>query len=77
MPALKKTKRQQTAANIKRLFKDGLNKKDWTQNHLAEVMHRRPALISKAFNEPFKRDFELLYDIADKLNVNLGEVFGR
>lgn len=77
MPALKKTKRQQTAANIKKLFKNALNEKDWTQQHLAELMHRRPALISKAFNEPFKRDFELLYDIADKLNVNLGEAFGR
>lgn len=76
MPKLKNTKRQQTAADIKCLFKMGLAKKDWTQSHLAKVMGKDPAIISKAFNDPFKRDFGLLYDIADKLNVNLGQALG-
>ena len=73
MPALKKTKRQQVAADIKCLFKTGLFKKGWTQAHLAELLHKSPAMVSLAFNEPFKRDFGFLYDIADKLGVNLGE----
>lgn len=73
MPALKKTKRQQTAIEIKKLFNGGLINKGWSQKHLAELMHKDPAMISKAFNEPFKRDFGFLYDIADKLGVNLGE----
>lgn len=76
MPALKKTKRQQAAINIKKLFRDGLIEKGWTQNHLAELMHKKPAVISKAFNDPFKRDFGFLYDIAEKLNVNLGDALG-
>ena len=76
MPALKKTKRQQTAADIKYLFKVGLLKKGWTQEHLAELMHKSPAMISMAFNDPFKRDFGFLYDIADKLGVNLGDALG-
>lgn len=76
MPALKKTKRQQAAIDIKCLFKMGLLRKGWTQKHLAELMHKEPAMISKAFNEPFKRDFGFLYDIADKLDVNLGDALG-
>ena len=76
MPTLKKTKRQQTAADIKYLFKMGLFRKGWTQAHLAELMHKSPAAISLAFNDPFKRDFGFLYDIADKLGVNLGDALG-
>ncbi|MEE0897675.1 MAG: helix-turn-helix transcriptional regulator [Acutalibacteraceae bacterium] len=76
MPKLKKTKRQQTAADIKYLFKSGLAKKDWTQEHLAKVMGKAPAVISRAFNDPFKRDFGLLYDIAEKLGVDLSKALG-
>lgn len=76
MPKLKKTARQQTAADIKCLFKMGLAKKEWTQGHLAKVMGKAPTVISRAFNDPFKRDFGLLYDIAEKLGVNLGDAIG-
>lgn len=76
MPKLKKTARQQTAADIKCLFKMGLAKKEWTQGHLAKVMGKTPTVISRAFNDPFKRDFGLLYDIAEKLGVDLGDAIG-
>lgn len=77
MPALRKSKKDQLAVEIKKLFTDGLIEKGWTQKHLAELMHKEPAMISKAFNEPFKRDFGFLYDIADKLDVNLGDAFKK
>lgn len=73
MPALRKTKKQQAAIEIKKLFHNGLLDKGWTQKHLAELMGRQEGVISKAFNHPFRREFELLYDIADKLGVNLGD----
>lgn len=76
MPKLKKTNRQQIAANVKYLFKIGLLKKDWTQEHLAKVMGKEPAMISKAFNDPFKRKLGFLCDIADKLDVNLSDALG-
>ena len=73
MPALRKTKKQAAAIEIKILFHNGLLKKGWTQKHLAELMGKQECVISKAFNNPFRREFELLYDIADKLGVNLGD----
>lgn len=76
MPALKKTKRQQVAADIKCLFKTGLFKKGWTQAHLAELLHKSPAMVSLAFNDPFKRDFGVIWEIAEKLDVNLAEALG-
>lgn len=76
MPALKKSKRQQAAVDIKCLLKMGLLRKGWTQKHLAELMNKEPAMISKAFNEPFKREFGFLYDIAEKLDVNLADALG-
>ena len=76
MPKLKKTKRQQIAVNIKKLFAAGLIEKEWTQNHLAKLMGKKPAMISRAFNDPYKREFGFLCDIADKLGVNLGDAFG-
>ena len=76
MPTLKKTKRQQVAADIKCLFKMGLYKKGWTQAHLAELLHKSPAAISLAFNDPFKRDFGAIWEIAEKLDVNLAEALG-
>ncbi len=76
MPTLKKTKQQQVAADIKCLFKMGLYKKGWTQAHLAELLHKSPAAISLAFNDPFKRDFRVIWEIADKLDVNLAEALG-
>ena len=76
MPAIKKTKRQQVAADIKYLFKMGLYKKGWTQAHLAELLHKSPAMVSLAFNDPFKRDFGVIWEIAEKLDVNLGQALG-
>lgn len=73
MPKLKKTARQQTAANIKSVFNFCLSQKGWTQRHLAELMGKKPAVISRAFNDPYHRKFELLYDIADKLGVDLSK----
>ena len=73
MPALKKTARQQTAANIKAVFSYGLAQKGWTQGHLAELMGKQPAVISRVFNNPLNKKFELLYDISDKLGVDLSK----
>ena len=73
MPALKKNKRQQTAANIKSVFDYHLAQKGWTQEHLAFLMGKTPAMISKAFNNPYHRRFELLYEIAEKLGTDLGK----
>jgi transcriptional regulator with XRE-family HTH domain len=73
MPALKKTARQQTAANIKAVFSYGLTQKGWTQSHLAEIMGKQPAVISRVFNNPLNKKFELLYDISNKLGVDLSK----
>lgn len=73
MPTLKKTARQQTAANIKAVFTFGLTQKGWTKGHLAKLMGKQPAVISRIFNDPFRRDFGVLYDVADKLGVDLSK----
>lgn len=73
MPTLKKTARQQTAANIKSVFRYALAQKGWTQGHLAQLMGRDPKLISNAMNDPYKRDFGFLLDVADKLDVDFSK----
>ena len=76
MPALRKSKKELAAIEIKKLFTNGLIDKGWTQLHLAKLMRKQPGVISRAINHPFRREFELLFDIADKLGVNLGDALG-
>ena len=76
MPALRKSKKELAAIEIKKLFTNGLIDKGWTQLHLAKLMNKQPGVISRAINNPFRREFELLFDIAEKLGVNLGDALG-
>ena len=73
MPALKKTARQQTESNIKAVFYYALAQKGWTQSHLAKLLGKDPAIISKIFNNPCNRKFSVLYEVANKLGVDLGK----
>ena len=70
MPALRKSKKELAAIEIKKLFTNGLIDKGWTQLHLAKLMNKQPGVISRAINNPFRREFELLFDIALLLIVS-------
>ena len=73
MPKLKKTARQQTELNIKAVFYYALAQKGWTQSHLAEILGKDPARISRIFNDPCNRKFSVLYEVANRLGVDLSK----
>lgn len=73
MPTLKRTKDQQREIAIKKLFVSALIEKGWTQAHLAMLLGKDRSVVGRAINHPLKREFRVLLQIADKLNVNLAD----
>ena len=55
------------------MFVSALIEKGWTQEHLATLLGKDRSVVGRAINYPLKREFRMLLQIADKLNVNLAD----